>query len=81
MNRLSPRIEGELTRVRVAEFSDELNAQGAYQGVKQTKASWCPKNALCFDAQFQGAPFHEVMKLSKSGKVTYWWIRAVQKQS
>ena len=81
MNRLSPRIEGELTRVRVAEFSDELNAQGAYQGVKQTKASWCPKNALCFDAQFQGAPFHEVMKLSKNGKVTYWWIRAAQKQS
>jgi hypothetical protein len=81
MNRLDPRIEGVLTRVRVAELSDELNAEGAYQGIRQTSAWWCPKDALCFDAQFQGAPFHEVMKISNNGKVTYWWIRAAQKRS
>jgi hypothetical protein len=81
MNRLDSHIEGELTRVRVAELSDELNAQGAYQGLHQTTASWCPKDAVCFDAQFQRAPFHEVMKMSQDGKVTYWWIREAQKQS
>lgn len=81
MNRLDPRIEGELTLVRVAELSDQLNAQGAYQGLQETAASWCPRGALCFDVQMQGAPFHEMMKLAKDGKVRYWWIRAARKQS
>ncbi len=81
MNRLDPGIEGELTRVRVAEFSDELSAQGAYQGLKQTAGSWCPQDALCFDVQFAKAPFHEVMRLAKDGKVRYWWIREAQKPS
>ncbi len=81
MNRLDPGIEGELTRVRIAELADELSAQGAYQGLKQTAASWCPQGAICFDVQFQSAAYHEVMKLAKDGKVRYWWIRAAQKQS
>lgn len=81
MNRLDPGIEGELTRVRVAEISDQLNAQGAYQGLHQASGAWCPQAALCFDVQFEKAPFHEIMKLSKDGKVKYWWIRAAQKQS
>lgn len=74
-----PRIEGELTRVRVAQLSDQLNAQGAYQGLHQTTGAWCPQGALCFDVQFQKAPFHEIMKLAEDGKVRYWWIRAAQK--
>lgn len=81
MNRLDPGIEGELTRVRVAQLSDELNAQGAYQGLHQTSGAWCPPQALCFDVQFEKAPFHEIMKLAKDGKVTYWWIRGAPKQS
>ncbi|HET9097790.1 MAG TPA: hypothetical protein VFN37_14105 [Candidatus Baltobacteraceae bacterium] len=81
MNRLAPGIEGELTRVRVAELSDQLNAQGAYRGLHQTSGSWCPRSTLCFDVQFEKAPFHEIMKLAKDGKVTYWWIRAARKQS
>jgi hypothetical protein len=74
VNRLDPKIEGVLTRVRVAELSDELNEQGAYQGLRQTTGSWCPQDALCFDAQFEKAPYREVMRLSKDGKVRYWWI-------
>lgn len=81
MKRLDPRIEGELTRVRVAQFSDELAVQGAYRGLRQTTGSWCPQDALCFDVQFEKAPFHEVMRLAKDGKVRYWWIRAAQKRS
>ncbi|HKU68893.1 MAG TPA: hypothetical protein VJP85_14055 [Candidatus Baltobacteraceae bacterium] len=81
MNDFDPTIEGELTRVRVAHFSDELSAQGAYQGLKQTSASWCPQGALCFDVQFQSGRYLEMMKLASDGKVRYWWIRAARKQS
>jgi hypothetical protein len=81
MNRFDPHIEGELTRVRIAQLSDELSAQGAYQGLKQTDASWCPQGAVCFDVQFQGGPFREVMKLAKDGKVRYWWIRAAARSA
>jgi hypothetical protein len=81
IERFDPRIEGELTRVRVAEFSDQLSAQGAYQGLKQTADAWCPQGALCFDVQFQNGIDHEVMKVTPSGKVRYWWIRAARKQS
>jgi hypothetical protein len=76
MKHFDPSIEGQLTRVRGAQLSDELSAQGPYEGLKQTAASWCPKGALCFDVQFQTEPFHEVMKVTKDGKVRYWWIRA-----
>jgi hypothetical protein len=75
MPRLDPNIKGQLTRVRIAQLSDELSAQGAYQGLKQTDASWCPQDALCFDVQFQSGSYREVMKLAKDGKVRYWWIR------
>ena len=81
MNDLDPRIEGVLTRIRVAQLSDELSAHGAYQGVRQTKDSWCPQEAICFDVQFAKGPYHEVMRLAPNGKVRYWWIRAAQTQS
>jgi hypothetical protein len=74
MNRLDPGIEGVLTRVRVAQLSDELSAQGPYQGLHQSKESWCPQGALCFDVQFAKAPYREVMRLARNGKVRYWWI-------
>jgi hypothetical protein len=76
IGRFDPRIEGELTRVRVAQLSDELSAAGAYHGLKQTGASWCPQGALCFDVQFENGAYREVMKLANGGKVRYWWIRA-----
>ncbi len=81
MNDLDPSIEGELTRVRVAEFSDELSAQGAYQGLEQATEASCPQDAVCFDVQFEKASYREVMRLAKDGKVRYWWIRRAQKNS
>lgn len=81
MNRLDPKIEGALSRVRVAEFSDELASQGAYEGLKPVSGSWCPQGTLCFDAQFENGTYREVMKLEKNGKVRYWWIRPAIKQS
>lgn len=81
MNRLDPKIEGTLTRVRVAEFSDELASHGPYEGLKPVSGSWCTQGTICFDAQFQDGTYREVMKLDKNGKVRYWWIRPALKQS
>ena len=79
MGDFDPAIKGQITRVRVAELSDELNAQGAYQGLKQT-TSWCRPGYLCFDVKFAKRPYHEIMKVGSDGKVQYWWIRAAQPQ-
>lgn len=78
MNDLAPSVEGVVTRVRVAEWSDEMAARGAFQGVKQTRASWCAQGVLCFDAQFENGSFREEMKIAKDGKVTYLWIQPVR---
>lgn len=76
-----PAIKGEITRVRVAELSDQLNADGPYQGLKQTTAAWCRTGYLCFDVTFAKRPYHEVMKVGSDGKVQYWWIRPADQQS
>ncbi|MFN2448367.1 MAG: hypothetical protein ABR508_01050 [Candidatus Baltobacteraceae bacterium] len=77
MGDLDPSIKGEITRIRVAELSDELNAQGKYKGLKQTTAAWCDKTGYdCFDVTFEKSTYHEVMKTGSDGKVQYWWIHA-----
>jgi hypothetical protein len=80
MGDFDPAIKGQITRVRVAELSDELNAQGEYQGLKQS-TTWCRTGYLCFDVKFAKRPYHEVMKVGSDGKVQYWWIRAAQPQT
>ncbi|HZT13521.1 MAG TPA: hypothetical protein VFA29_11985 [Candidatus Baltobacteraceae bacterium] len=77
MNDLDPAIKGQITRVRVAELSDELNAQGTYQGLTRD-TSWCRTGYICYDVKFSKRPYHEVMKVGSDGKVQYWWIRAAQ---
>lgn len=75
MGDLDPAIKGEVTRVRVAELSDELNAQGAYKGLKQDD-SWCRTGYVCFDVDFTNRPYREVIKVGSDGKVQYWWMHA-----
>ncbi|HEV3153902.1 MAG TPA: hypothetical protein VGZ02_08875 [Candidatus Baltobacteraceae bacterium] len=75
MGDLDPAIKGQITRVRIAELSDELNEQGAYQGLKQD-TTWCRTGYTCFDVQFAKRPYHEIMKVGSDGKVQYWWIHA-----
>jgi hypothetical protein len=77
MGDLDPAIKGQITRVRVAELSDELNAQGGYKGLKED-TSWCKTGYLCYDVQFTNRPYHEIMKVGSDGKVQYWWIRAAE---
>lgn len=75
VNDFDPSIRGQLTRVRVAELSDELNAQGAYEGLKPD-TSWCRTGYLCYDVAFKNRPYREVMRVDSDGKVNYWWIHA-----
>ncbi len=82
MGDLDPAIKGQITRVRVAELSDELNQQGAYQGLKQTAAPWCNSTVyVCFDVKFATRPYREEMKVGSDGKVQYWWIHAAPAQT
>jgi len=74
-----PAIKGQLTRIRVAELSDELNDQGVYKGLKQDQ-DWCRPGYLCFDVAFQKKLYYEIMKVGSDGKVQYWWIRASRPQ-
>ncbi len=75
-----PAIKGQITRVRVAELSDELNDQGQYQGLKQDDA-WCRTGYVCFDVKFSKRPYYEMMKVGSDGKVQYWWIQASRPQT
>ena len=70
---LDPTIKDQVTRIRVAELSDELNAQGTYQGLKQD-TSWCRTGYLCYDVQFAKSTYHEIMKVGSDGKVQVWRI-------
>jgi len=79
MGDLDPAIKGEITRVRVAELSDELNDQGDYKGLKQS-TSWCRTGFVCFDVSFAKRPYREIMKVGSDGKVQYWWIHAAPAQ-
>ncbi len=75
MGDFAPSIKGQITRVRVAELSDELADQGSYEGLKQT-TTWCRTGYLCFDVKFAKRPYHEIMQVGSDGKVQYWWIHA-----
>ena len=75
INDFDPAIKGQITRIKVAELSDELNTQGAYKGLKQTTAAWCNRSGFdCFDVTFDKAAYHETMKTGSDGKVQYWWM-------
>lgn len=80
MGDFDPAIKSQITRIRVAELSDELSQQGEYQGLKQSTA-WCQTGYLCFDVKFAKRPYHEIMKVGSDGKVQEWRIHAAQPQT
>ena len=77
MGDFDPSIKNSITRVRVAQLSDELNDQGAYKGVKQNDAN-CRTGYVCFDVNFEKRPYKEVMKVGSDGKVQSWYIHEAQ---
>ena len=60
-----------ITRVQVAQWSDELNAQGKLLSVKETTAN-CSPGWHCFDTKFQKRTYVEHMRLDENGKVVNW---------
>ena len=72
-----PSMQGQITRVKVAELSDELNSQGAYKGLKENDAN-CPPAAHCFDVTFEKGSYREAIAMNDKNKVTAWRIHAGQ---
>ncbi|HLX26533.1 MAG TPA: hypothetical protein VKR05_06030 [Candidatus Cybelea sp.] len=61
----------DITRVQVAEWSDELNAQGKLLSLKETTEN-CAPGWHCFVAKFQKHTYVERMRLDENGKVVNW---------
>lgn len=66
-----------ITRVQVAQWSDELNAQGKLLSVKETTAN-CEPGTHCFVVKFQKHTYLEQMRFDESGKVVNWNFHMVQ---
>jgi hypothetical protein len=70
-------IEGDIakgvsiTRVHIAQWSDELNAQGKLVSIKETPAA-CDPGWHCFDVKFQKHDYLERMRFDENGKVVNW---------
>ena len=61
----------DITRVQVAEWSDELNSQGKLLSVKETTEN-CKPGWHCFVVKFQKRTYVERMRLDENGKVSNW---------
>ena len=60
-----------ITRVKVAEWSDELSAQGKLLSIKETPAN-CDPGWHCFDVKFAKHDYVERMRFDEGGKVVDW---------
>lgn len=60
-----------ITRVQVAEWSDELNNQGKLLSVKETTAN-CSPGWHCLDVKFEKREYVERMRFDENGKVVNW---------
>jgi len=75
-NNLSP-VQNDLakglniSRVQVAEWSDELNAQGKLESIKEITTG-CDPGAHCFDVKFEKHTYFEELFLDDQDKVTSW---------
>lgn len=76
-NDLSPGTQ--ITRVKVAAWSDELNAQGKYLSIKEAKT--CDPGWHCFDVKFEKHAYTERMRLDENGKVTNWSFHMAMPES
>lgn len=60
-----------ITRVQIAQWSDELNAQGKLLSVKETTED-CIAGWHCFVVKFQKHTYVERMRFDENGKVVNW---------
>ena len=66
-----------VSRVQVAEWSDELNAQGKLISVKEVTAN-CSPGWHCFDLKFEKREYVEKMRFDENGKVVDWQFHMAQ---
>ena len=75
-NNLQP-VSGDIApgvnipRVKIAEWSDELSAQGKLVSLKETPDK-CDPGWHCFEAKFEKHVYIERMRLDENGKVVNW---------
>ncbi|HET9029530.1 MAG TPA: hypothetical protein VFN49_05080 [Candidatus Aquilonibacter sp.] len=70
---LSPSIK--LNRVQVANWSDELSAQGKIKSVKEVTP--CDKAGFhCLDVKFDKSTYHEWLQMDDQNKVVNWHFHA-----
>jgi hypothetical protein len=60
-----------ITRVKVAEWSDELNAQGKLISLKEATTN-CNPGWHCFNVKFEKHDYVEHMRYDENGKVVDW---------
>jgi hypothetical protein len=60
-----------ITRVKLAEWSDELNSQGKLISVKEVTEG-CAPGWHCFNVKFQKHAYVERMRFDENGKVVNW---------
>lgn len=66
-----------ITRVQVAEWSDELDSQGKLLSLHETTVD-CPTGWHCFIVKFQKHSYLERMRLDENGKVVDWNFHIAQ---
>ena len=60
-----------VTRVKVAQWSDELNEQGKLISLKEVTQN-CAPGWHCFDVKFEKHEYVERMRFDENGKVVDW---------
>ena len=66
-----------IPRVKIAEWSDELNAQGKLVSLKEVTTN-CDPGWHCFEVKFEKHAYLEHMRLDESGKVVNWNFKMAQ---
>lgn len=71
---LAPALLKKITRVQIAEASDELNDQGKLESIKEVNP--CPADTPvgehCFLVKFEKNSYHETLAMDDQNKVTEW---------
>ena len=67
-NDIAPGVN--ISRVKIAEYADELSAQGKLESVKETTP--CDPGFHCFNVKFEKRTYREQLAMDDQGKVTQW---------
>lgn len=74
---LAPALLEKITRVQIAEASDELNDQGKLESIKEVNP--CPADTPvgehCFLVKFEKSTYQETLAMDDQDKVVYWHFR------